>query len=71
MQVTREWLDQVSDEQGLTRGQQELLKIHLGAPPYDGQMLDDFVARFIEKCRGYRGLTADQKALADWKLHRL
>ncbi len=56
MQVTREWLDEVSDEQGLTRGQQQLLKIHLGEPPYVGRELNNYIAYFIGQCRGYRGI---------------
>ena len=67
MLVTREWLDSVSDESGLTRGQQALLKIWLGDAPYVGKELDDFVARFIEKCRSYRGPTQDEREMMRWK----
>lgn len=55
MEVTRDWLDSVSDERGLTRGQQELLNIWCHEMPYVGKTIPDFVARFLEKCRGYRG----------------
>ena len=54
MQVTRDWLEQVSDERGLTKGQRMLLDIHCGLP-YVDKLLDDFVAHFIEGCKGYRG----------------
>lgn len=63
MEITREWLDSISDERGLTRGQQTLLSIHCGEAPYVGKTLDDFVARFIEKCRGYRGMSDNVRRL--------
>lgn len=63
MLITREWLDEVSDEQGLTKGQQELLKIHLGDPPYVGRELGNYIAFFIGECKGYRGMPKDVKGL--------
>jgi hypothetical protein len=56
MVVTREWLERVSDEKGLTRGQIRLLDIHTGGAPYVGKTVSDFVANFVEQCRGYRGM---------------
>ena len=63
MWITREWLDSVSDEQGLTNGQQELLMIHCGGHPFVGKEIPDFVANFIEKCKGYRGMSQELKDL--------
>ena len=54
MEVTRDWIDQISDVSGLTRGQQQLLTIWCGEAPYVGKMLPDGIATFIEKCRGWR-----------------
>ena len=63
IQITREWLDSISDDKGLTRGQQQLLSIHCGDAPYVGKTLDGFVARFVEKCKGYRGMTPELRQM--------
>ena len=60
VEITEEWLQMVSDEQGLTRGQVQLLDIHAGKP-YIGKVLSPFVAHHISKCTGYRGLTAEER----------
>ena len=59
MLVTREWLESVSDEKGLTRGQQELLNNHAGGLPYVGSLLDDEIARHVALCKGWRKTRAD------------
>ena len=54
MQITKQWLESIQDEHGLTRGQAQLLDIweqRIGP----GQ-LPDHVASFVEKCKGYRGV---------------
>lgn len=56
MEVTREWLNKVSDEHGLTTGQQVLLNIHCGLP-YVGKLLDEKIVHAVEMCKGYRGLS--------------
>lgn len=66
VEITREWLDEVSDENGLTRGQQQLLQIHLGEPPYVGREIDPFVHRFIGKCKGYRGMSKELRDLISY-----
>jgi hypothetical protein len=33
IEITREWLDSISDEQGLTKGQQVVLTNLTGEPP--------------------------------------
>ena len=63
MEVTRELIESVSDKQGLNKGQQTLMKIHLGDPPYVGKELNEQVAHFIKGCKGYRGLSAEVKNL--------
>jgi hypothetical protein len=59
MLITREWLDSICDDHGLTRGQQILLNVWCGTPPYVGQELPDFVAAFVGKCKGYRGMSQE------------
>jgi len=54
MLITREWLDSISDGRGLTKGQQYLLNRWVGGVPYVGKLLDDKIAVFLEKCKGYR-----------------
>lgn len=54
MLVTRQWIDSISDQAGLTRGQQQLLSAHLGGLPYVGKLLDDKIAKHVEQCRGWR-----------------
>jgi hypothetical protein len=56
MEITREWLDSISDERGLTNGQQQLLLIWCKEAPYVGKVIPDQVAHVIETCRGYRGI---------------
>lgn len=64
MQITQEWLDSISDEDGLTRGQLKLLEIWKERQAYVGyDMLPDQVAVFLEGCRGYRGMP---QSLRDW-----
>lgn len=59
MIVTREWLDAVSDDNGLTRGQRELLNNHAGGLPYVDKELDDEIARHVALCKGWRKTRAD------------
>lgn len=53
MIVSREWLDQVSDDKGLTRGQQQLLSMHCGFP-FVGKLLNEDIARHVAICKGWR-----------------
>lgn len=59
IEITREWLDSAGDENGLTPGQRKLLDIWCKGTPYVGKTVPENVARFVEKCRGYRGMPAD------------
>lgn len=54
MEITREWLDSVSDEQGLTKGQQVVLDNLTGGVPYVGKFITDQQANFLMYCKGYR-----------------
>lgn len=54
MRITREWLDEISDDKGLTKGQQQLLTKWCSELPYVGKEIPDQVAHFLSGCRGYR-----------------
>lgn len=56
MLVTAEWLEQIRDEQGLTRGQTALLERWDATP---GKLIPEDVGHFILQCRGYRGMPQD------------
>lgn len=58
MEITEEWIASIQDDQGLTNGQQALLEIWKKRLAYVGyNHLPDQVAKFLEGCNGYRGLT--------------
>lgn len=61
-EVTPEWLASLADDQGLTRGQTKLLEIWCGPEPAGKQIPVD-VATFIEKCKGYRGMSEAVRGL--------
>jgi hypothetical protein len=54
MEITREWLDSISDEHGLTKGQQVVLTNLTGPPPWVGKFINDQQANFLMYCKGYR-----------------
>ena len=54
VEITREWLDSVSDEKGLTKGQQVVLTNLTGEPPYVGKFITVQQANFLMHCKGYR-----------------
>ena len=54
MEITRDWLDSISDARGLTRGQQAILTQHCKGAPFVGKLINNDVARFLEQCKGYR-----------------
>ena len=66
MEVTREWLDKISDEGGLTNGQQYLLNEWCKGHPFVGKVIPDLVANFLEHCRGYRGIPQSVKDFKGW-----
>ena len=68
MQITREWLDQISDELGLTKGQQHLLAFWCKEHPYVDKEIPDQVANFLEHCRGYRKIPQTVKDFKGWVL---
>jgi len=69
MQITREWLDQISDLQGLTHGQQKLLTIWCKDAPYVDKLIPDGVAHFLEHCRGYREMPQHVRDFKGWLTH--
>ena len=66
MQITREWLDLISDDQGLTHGQQKLLTIWCKSEPYVDKLIPDRVAHFLEHCRGYREMPQHVRDFKGW-----
>jgi hypothetical protein len=54
VEITREWLDSISDEQGLTKGQQVVLTNFTGNPPWVGKFITEQQANFLMHCKGYR-----------------
>lgn len=63
MQITEEWLETIKDSQGLTAGQTLLLNEWRRRLAFVGYgYLPDQVAHFLEKCRGYRGITSEERA---------
>ena len=66
MQITREWLDLISDDHGLTNGQQKLLNIWCQAAPYVDKLIPDLVAHFLEHCRGYREMPQHVRDFKGW-----
>jgi len=71
MQITREWLDQISDLQGLTRGQQKLLTIWCKDAVYVDKLIPDGVAHFLEHCRGYREMPQHVRDFKGWPQHKM
>ena len=66
MQITREWLDLISDDQGLTNGQKKLLAIWCKSEPYVDKLIPDLVAHFLEHCRGYRKMPQHVRDFKGW-----
>ena len=66
MQITKEWLDLISDLEGLTNGQQKLLTIWCQSAPYVDKLIPDLVAHFLEHCRGYREMPQHVKDFKGW-----
>lgn len=63
MQITEDWLQSIQDEQGLTRGQRQLLSIWEKRLAFVGYgFLPDQLAHVIETCRGYRGISPELRA---------
>ena len=54
-EITRQWIDLISDEKGLTNGQQHLLDHWAKGSPYVGKFIPQHIGDFLEKCKSYRG----------------
>ena len=66
MIVTQEWIDKISDEQGLTKGQTYLLNKWCKGEEYIGKEIPDFVGNFLKVCRGYREIPQHIKDFKGW-----
>lgn len=64
-EVTEDWLKKVSDEEGLTKGQEYLLWKWCLTEPWIGKQIPDQVAHVIGTCRGYRGMAQEIKDLRE------
>jgi hypothetical protein len=71
MQITREWLDLISDDQGLTNGQKKLLAIWCKSEPYVDKLIPDNVAHFLEHCRGYRRIPQHVLDFKGWPRYKM
>ena len=65
MQVTQELIDDISDEQGLTRGQVYLLT-KWGGSDYLGTEIPDVIGNFLKVCKGYREIPQYIKDFKGW-----
>ena len=66
MEITESWLEEVSDEEGLTKGQEYLLWRWCITEPFVGKSIPDDVAKFIGYCRGYRGIPEHVRQFKGW-----
>lgn len=66
MQVTQELLDEISDEQGLTRGQVYLLDKWCDSTDHIGKEIPDVIANFLKVCKGYREIPQYIKDFKGW-----
>lgn len=66
MKITREWLDEISDDKGLTKGQQDLLMTWCKDHPFVDKEIPDQVANFLKHCRGYREIPQSVKEFKGW-----
>ena len=66
MLITRDWLNEISDERGLTRGQLYLLTRWTGSTEYVGEEIPDVVANFLRTCKGYREIPQYIKDFKGW-----
>jgi hypothetical protein len=66
MHITQDWLNDIADESGLTRGQVYLLTKWTGGTEYVGAAIPDVVANFLLSCRGYREIPQYIKDFKGW-----
>ena len=65
-EITRDWLDSISDDMGLTNGQQHLLNHWAKGLPYVGKFIPEHIAKFLQLCKGYRPTSEEIKLI---KMH--
>jgi hypothetical protein len=66
MQITQEWLQEIQDDQGLTKGQEYLLYKWTKESDWVGKEIPDQVASFLVHCKGYRELPRYVKEFKGW-----
>lgn len=66
MHITQDWLNEIADDQGLTKGQVYLLQKWTGGSEYVGAAIPDVVANFLQFCRGYREIPQHIKDFKGW-----
>ena len=66
MHITQDWLNEIADDQGLTKGQVYLLQKWTGGSEYVGAAIPDVVANFLRLCRGYREIPQHVKDFKGW-----
>ena len=54
MKITREFLQELQDEQGHTKGQIDVLNYWAKGKPWEGVEISDTVANFLRLCKGWR-----------------
>ena len=66
MIVTSEWIEAISDERGLTKGQKYLLDFWCKDHQYVDKDIPDQVANYLVHCRGYREIPQHIKDFKGW-----
>ena len=66
MIVTQDWLNEISDEKGLTKGQLYLLKKWCKGDDHINKEIPDLVGHFLLMCRGYREIPQHVKDFKGW-----
>lgn len=66
MQVTQEFLNEISDELGLTNGQVYLLNKWCDSKEHVGKEIPDVIGNFLRICKGYREIPQYIKDFKGW-----
>lgn len=54
MKITQEWLNEIRDEKGWTKGQIDVLNHWAKSKEWVGVEITEQVANFLKHCKGYR-----------------
>lgn len=66
MKITQEYLNEISDEQGLTKGQVYLLNKWCKGTDHVGKEIPELVGNFLRMCKGYREIPEHVKEFKGW-----